>query len=200
MSARERRVVSVKPLEVREADGELKTVSGYAAVFNTETVIAGLFREQIQAGAFADAIGRDDVRALFNHDPNFVLGRTSAKTLRLSEDETGLHYTVDPPPTQWATDLVISIARGDVSQSSFAFSVDAEEWVRAQKPGELPLRVIKRATLYDVSPVTYPAYEETSVSARSAAEENKADDVEALAHARACDRARFDLAVAEATR
>lgn len=166
MEARERRVVSL-PIEVRQA-GDARTLTGYAAVFNRETTIAGLFREQIAPGAFTEAVGRDDVRALFNHDPNFVLGRTAAGTLTLREDETGLHYEAIPPAVSWANDLLVSVSRGDITQSSFAFSVEAEEWTHAKR-GEMPLRTITRAKLYDVSPVTYPAYEETTVSARSRA-------------------------------
>lgn len=164
MEERERRVVSL-PLEVRQA-GDARSLTGYAAVFNTEATIAGLFREQIAPGAFAEAIGRDDVRALFNHDPNFVLGRTASGTLTLREDGTGLRYNAQPPDTAWARDLMTSVGRGDITQSSFAFAVESEQWTHATR-GELPLRTITKAKLYDVSPVTYPAYEETTVSARS---------------------------------
>lgn len=162
----ERRVVTM-PVEARAAEGAPTRLEGYAAVFNAETEIAGLFRERIEPGAFAQAVVRDDVRALFNHDANFVLGRTTAGTLLLSEDATGLRYGVEPPNTTWANDLMVSIQRGDISQSSFAFSVDEEDW---QYPArEMPVRIIKRATLYDVSPVTFPAYATTTVSARSKA-------------------------------
>lgn len=164
MAEQERRTLA-QPVEVRQ-DGERPRLSGYAAVFSDETEIAGLFREQIVPGAFADAVGRDDVRALFNHDANFVLGRTLAGTLTLSEDARGLRYDVEPPDTQWARDLMVSVSRGDVSQSSFAFEVVEESWDYSQK-GEMPLRTIKAVRLYDVSPVTYPAYASTTVSARS---------------------------------
>lgn len=166
MAELERRIVT-QPVEARQDDGQESTLQGYAAVFNTTTEIAGMFREQIAPGAFADAVGRDDVRALFNHDANFVLGRTVSGTLQLSEDQVGLRYVVTPPSTTWANDLLVSIKRGDVTQSSFAFSVDDEKWDYPR--GELPVRTIKRATLYDVSPVTYPAYASTTVSARSQA-------------------------------
>ncbi len=96
----ERRVVT-QPVEVR-AMGDTPMLSGYAAVFNTDTVIAGMFRERIAPGAFTAAVREDDVRALFNHDPNCVLGRTTAGTLSLSEDQTGLRYQIDPPDTQVA--------------------------------------------------------------------------------------------------
>lgn len=165
MADQERRTIAL-PVEMRQADGDKPQLSGYAAVFGEATEIAGIFRERIAPGAFADAVKRDDVRALFNHDANFVLGRTTAKTLRLVEDDRGLRYEVDPPETTWARDLMVSVQRGDVNQSSFAFEVTEEEWDYGVR-GEMPLRTIKAVRLYDVSPVTYPAYESTTVSARS---------------------------------
>jgi HK97 family phage prohead protease len=152
-----------QPVTTRAADAG-GALTGYAAVFNSETVIAGLFREVIKPGAFADAVSRDDVRALYNHDPNFVLGRTTSGTLTLSEDETGLRYDVVPPDTTWANDLMVSVKRGDVSQSSFAFQVTEQRWIDASKRGELPTREILKVALFDVSPVTYPAYDATSES------------------------------------
>lgn len=161
----ERRIVSA-PLEIRSAEAEPAKLVGYAAVFEREAVIAGLFRERIAPGAFSTAIKEDDVRALFNHDPNFVLGRTTAGTLELAQDDTGLRYEVDPPDTQWARDLMVSVQRGDVSQSSFGFQVVREEWTNPENRKELPTRTILEARLFDVSPVTYPAYEETTAEAR----------------------------------
>lgn len=168
--AREIRTITMPVnFEARTDDGPDRLV-GYAAVFEQEAVIAGFFREKIAAGAFREAIGRDDVRGLFNHDSNLVLGRSTAGTLRLKEDKTGLRYEIDLPDTQFARDLMVSVRRGDISQSSFAFEVesrdDAPFDTSELKDGKLPLRTIKRAKLYDVSPVTFPAYEETSVSAR----------------------------------
>jgi HK97 family phage prohead protease len=153
----------VGPAEVRD-DATAPRLSGYAAVFNQRANIAGLFDEEILPGAFTAAIGRDDVRALFNHDGNFVLGRSSSGTLRLVQDDHGLRYEVDPPDTTWARDLLVTVRRGDVSQSSFAFGVDEEEWDYSNRA--MPLRKIKAVRLYDVSPVTYPAYDGTEVSAR----------------------------------
>jgi uncharacterized protein len=164
MAETERRAIAM-PVEFR-TEADKPALSGYAAVFGSATEIAGLFREQIAPGAFRDAVGRDDVRALFNHDANFVLGRTTSGTLRLVEDDKGLRYDVDPPDTQWARDLMVSVQRGDVSQSSFAFEVTDDEWEYGQR-GEMPLRTIKQVRLHDVSPVTYPAYATTTVSARS---------------------------------
>ena len=194
----ERRVVTL-PVAVR-AEGEQMRLGGYASVFNTEAVIAGLFREQIAPGAFAEAVTQDDVRALFNHDPNFVIGRTVSGTLTLREDETGLAYDAVPPDTQWARDLMVSVGRGDISQSSFGFAVESDEWTHPERSGELPLRTIRKAKLYDVSPVTYPAYESTTTAVRSAASSAATpavpvDPDAAAALQRDADRNRFELAL-----
>jgi hypothetical protein len=149
-------------------DGQPQIV-GYAAVFDQASTDLGGFVEYIQPGAFADVLAtQPDVRALWNHDPNFVLGRTTSGTLQLVEDDHGLHMTITPPSTQWARDLLVSIQRGDVSQSSFAFRVaaDGETWHHSQRG--LPARTIVRvAELSDVSPVTYPAYSSTHVDVRA---------------------------------
>ena len=140
-------------------------IEGYAAVFGVYSQDLGSFKEIIRKGAFAESIQEDDIRALFNHDPNYVLGRNKSGSLELVEDEKGLRIKITPPDTQWAKDLVISIKRGDVDQMSFAFETITDNW--RQDEGQTVRELIK-ARLYDVSPVTYPAYEQTSVSARSA--------------------------------
>ena len=175
MGERERRVVTA-PMEARAGDGDggtARTLSGYAALYNSETRIAN-FREVIAPGAFRSALKRgDDVRGLFNHNPDHVLGRTAAGTLRLSEDARGLRYELDLPDTQLGRDLWTSVRRGDVSQSSFAFTVEAQAW--QDESTAVPLRFIKDVRLYDVSAVTYPAYDETSVAARGYVEALQAD-------------------------
>lgn len=166
---------SLSGLVTLRAEGE-PTVRGYAAMYNAETVIAGLWREQIAPGAFATALdGSDDVRALFNHDPNFLLGRTKSGTLRLSEDKQGLRYDVDLPDTQQARDVRELIRRGDVTGSSFGFRIEEDEWDDTPlKRGLLPLLTIRKVELFDVSPVTFPAYPQTSVSARAKGEASQA--------------------------
>ena len=151
--------------EIR-ADKETRKMEGHAAVFHEVTDIGGYFREQIAPGAFSKSIEKDDVRALFNHDPNYVLGRNKAGTLEMIEDEKGLRVSITPPDTQYARDLAVSIERGDINQMSFAFQVLEEEW-RSGENGDLDTRTIKSAKLYDVSPVTYPAYEGTDIAMRS---------------------------------
>ncbi len=168
MSVRDKRTHAGR-VEARARDNALPTLRGYAAVFGEETVIGGYFREVIEPGAFDEALARpDDVRAQFNHDSNKLLGRTTADTLRLSVDPVGLAYEIDLPETSYARDLAESVARQDVSQSSFMFEVTGETWeYPPRSSGELPLRRVANVKLYDVAPVTFPAYEGTSVSARA---------------------------------
>ena len=127
------------------------------------------YYERIQPGAFDRALAEgQDVRALFNHDQNLVLGRTVSGTLRLRADSVGLKYEVDLPNTQTARDLAESIKRGDVSGSSFAFSVSKEgQQIERSKDGTT-YRNITDTNLFDVSVVTYPAYESASSGLRSA--------------------------------
>jgi len=106
------------------------------------------------------------VRALWNHDANFVLGRTKAGTLKLEEDRKGLWIEIDPPNTQAAHDLMESMRRGDVDQMSFAFRAVEETWT--ERKDEMTLRELKDVDMYDISAVTYPAYEGTQVGLRSA--------------------------------
>lgn len=154
------------PFEVRvekREDGQTLIV-GHAAVFDQLSEDLGGFREQIAPGAFADAIGTDDVRALWNHNPDFILGRNRSNTLRLSEDVRGLAIEIIPPDTQTIRDLVLTpMERGDVSQMSFAFSVrpGGQDWAK-NDAGQM-IRTLKKLRLYDVSPVTYPAYTQTDV-------------------------------------
>lgn len=159
------------PIGWRGDDGKMR-ITGYAAMYNSETVIAGLWREQIAPGAFASALaGDDDVRALFNHDPNILLGRTKSGTLTLSEDKKGLKYDVVLPNTRAAQDIFEQIKRGDIDGSSFGFRIEDETWDDAPtKEGKLPLVTIRKVELFDVSPVVFPAYPQTSVTARTRGE------------------------------
>ena len=147
-------------IEVRESEGEEMILEGYAAVFNSETDL-GHFREVIKPGAFDDVM-TNDVRALINHDPNLVLGRTTNGTLELSQDERGLKYRVKLGAQQYAKDFYESVKRGDISQSSFAFTIDKQSWNE-----ERTVRSVDKVRqLLDVSPVTYPAYAAATVQAR----------------------------------
>jgi len=162
----ERRTVTVEMKVEKRAD-EPPRIRGHAAMFNMLSQDLGGFREQIAPGAFAEALKADDVRALWNHNPDYVLGRNTAGTLILSEDERGLAIEIIPPDTQLARDLMTSIERGDVSQMSFAFSIRGKEGQNWGKDEIGRVRTLKNVRLYDVSPVTYPAYEQTEVAIRA---------------------------------
>jgi HK97 family phage prohead protease len=169
----ERRVYHGTVAMRTDGDATAPKLSGYAAVFDHETLIGSPswgFREQVAQGAFTQAIKDDDVRGLFNHDANFVLGRTKSKTLRLSEDETGLRYEIDPPDTTAGRDLVQLVTRGDIDASSFAFIVTKDSWDYSDKE-QPPLRTVQQVQLFDVSPVTYPAYPTTTVTISSRAQQ-----------------------------
>lgn len=148
------------------ADTEGRKITGYAAVFDSLSGNLGGFREKIDRGAFEKALPISDVRALINHDSNYVLGRAKAGTLRMIEDDRGLKIEIDPPATQAANDLLISINRGDIDQMSFAFRASKDSW-EEDRDGRVIRTIHEFDELYDVSVVTYPAYEETSVALRS---------------------------------
>ncbi|MGL5344884.1 MAG: HK97 family phage prohead protease [Plesiomonas sp.] len=156
------------PCEIR-AEGDESTgikIVGNAAVFNKRSANLGGFVEVIAPGAFDDVLN-DDVRGLFNHERNFVLGRSKSGTLKLSIDDTGLRYEITPPDTQTVRDLVIEpMKRGDISESSFAFRIapNGDRWDEDEQ-GVYVRTVLKVSRLYDVGPVTYPAYPDATAEA-----------------------------------
>lgn len=157
------------PVKIIESESENDKgfIEGRAIKFNSETVIAGLFREVIRPGA-ADVFLESDVRCLFNHDPNLILARSvkGKGTLQLKVSEDGLDYRYKTPNRTYAIDLEDAIQRGDVNQSSFGFTVKKEKWT--EERGKLPLREIFEFDKgFDVSPVTFPAYPDSSVGKRS---------------------------------
>lgn len=167
---REYRQISVRELRVKRSESGA-TIDGYAAVFNSLSDDLGGFREQILPGAFTECLKNSpDVRCLFNHQESMILGRTKSKTLTVDEDDKGLHYSCALPDTQYARDLATSIERGDVDQCSFGFYCLDDDWAMMD---ETPVRSVKTAELFDVSPVTYPAYPDTEVSTRSAFPDGK---------------------------
>ena len=154
------RTFDVQDLELR-MDDEKPTVVGYGAVFNSMSNDLGGFREFISPNAFEGRL-EDDVRFLVNHDANLVLARTTNGTLRLSVDEKGLRYEADMPNTSTARDLMELLKNGTISQSSFAFTVEEDSW--EIKDGMNIRTIDKVSQLYDVSSVTYPAYNSASSS------------------------------------
>lgn len=176
----ERRSVVLKELRVLESTAENPSepvIEGYAAVFDSWSESLGgndPFIEKVCKGAFEQTIQEDDIRALFNHDPNYVLGRNKAGTLSLQEDDKGLLVRITPPNTQWAKDLLVSIARGDITQMSFGFTVELDRW--SYEEGK-DVRELLKVRLFDVSPVTFPAYTQTECGLRSLDEVLKSHNV-----------------------
>ena len=163
---------SVKGAEVRAIeDDDGPRIQGYAAVFDKLSQPLGMgFRERIRPGAFTKTLKDGDVRALFNHDPNYVLGRSTVGTLTLKEDKEGLFFDAQPPDEPWVRSLITSIKRGDINQASFAFQTIRAEWINEEDETKETIRELIEVRLFDVSPVTYPAYLDTVVQARNLTE------------------------------
>jgi HK97 family phage prohead protease len=152
------------------------TFTGRAVVYDSWSeemwTPLGTFRERVRPGAFTDVLSRaPDVRLLFNHDDRYVLARTRSGTLELAEEDNGLHVWARVAPTSYAKDLRMVMARGDVDQMSFAFMMDEERgaedhWYEDEESGEIRRDIVKVSDLLDVSPVTYPAYVDTTAAMR----------------------------------
>ena len=200
---------NAKGVELRIAQGALiqpaegaigPNFRGYAAVFNSVTNVAGYFEEVIAPGAFAESLAAgDDVVALFNHEDDYVLGRRSADTLRLTEDDKGLYVEIDGPDTQLARDLSVSVGRGDIKQMSFGFRCLSEKWDEPATPAGIARRTLLKVQLIDVSIVTFPQYEDTEAEACSVLERSPIA-IRARAEALAeTETFRRRIAIAEAT-
>lgn len=152
------------PMELRlSGDDDTPVLEGHIAVFNQLSEDLGGFKEKISPGAFAETIEKHDIRALWNHNSDHVLGRLSADTLSLKEDKTGLAFRNEPPNTSWFKDGMESLKRKDVSGASFGFWTDDDEW-STEKDGA-KIRTLKKVTLVEVSPgVTFPAYPQANVT------------------------------------
>ena len=168
------------PVEFRKED-DAGIIEGMAAKVNSRANM-GWFDEIIEPGAFDDIL-KDDVRALVNHDANLILARTSSDTLKIWIDKDGnLRYSFKTPNRTYAKDLEDAVKSGDISQSSFAFTIREQAWEFAEEgTKENDLRkIIKLARLYDVSPVTFPAYEDTTVAKRTHEEAKKETEPEEI--------------------
>jgi HK97 family phage prohead protease len=171
----ERRMTPAGEVRVESrADGG-KTLVGYGAVYHRADVPGSEYRlapdivERIAPGAFDRALKENqDVRGLYNHDPNMLLGRSAAGTMRLSSDKTGLRYEIDLPDTQVGRDVAASVARGDLTGSSFSFRINGKAGQRFEKANGYDVRHIVDCDLYDCGPVVFPAYSATSTAVRSA--------------------------------
>ena len=166
----ERRTFTGTVIARAEVEGMPKVIGGIAAVINSVTDL-GYFEEVIEEGAFDNALSKEyDIRCLFNHEAELILGRTTAGTCSVFVNADGnLEYTWVPDyenPTHMS--VVRSIMRGDITQSSFAFTIKEQKWSESTKYGSMGKRTITIIEdLYDVSPVTYPAYADTEADARS---------------------------------
>lgn len=162
---KEIRMLPIQELRIDDLlDGK---IVGHASVFDSwSETLGGIFpfKEIVRKGTFTETIKLDDIRALFNHDPSYVLGRNKAGTLELEEDEIGLRVVITPPDTSWANDLIKNLRRGDISQMSIGFIVLEDTW--GTQDG-IDIREIKKVQLFDVSIVTYPAYTQTDVGVRA---------------------------------
>lgn len=149
-------------------DGK-KFIRGHAAVFEKDSVDFGGWVERIAKGAFAETIAKRDVRALWSHNLDLVLGRTSNRTLKVWEDEYGLAFELELPDTTLGRDAFTSISRGDVTGMSFGFDVAGKDqkWTRGEA-GKPHIRTLLKVELYEVSPTAFPAYEATNVQTRDA--------------------------------
>lgn len=148
------------------AEGATPVITGYAAVFN-EPSNEMPWIEEIDPHAFDAVLKQNpDVRALWNHNADHVLGRTTAGTLELRLDSKGLAYTVQPPETTVARDLMISMRRKDVTQSSFSFICSRDQW-KNNPDGTVTRRILEFSELLDVSPVTFPAFDAATSGVRS---------------------------------
>jgi len=169
----ERRFLSVTacPVRLEERGSDPPFVVGYAAVFHddadpgTEYQLYDDLRERVMPGCFDRSLKEDDCRGLLNHSPDQLLGRMGAGTLKLSCDAKGLRYQIQPPDTQAGRDVCALIRRGDLTGSSFSFQARAVSHIR-QKDGTA-VRELRDVQVFDVGPVTFPAYASTSVGMRA---------------------------------
>lgn len=161
----EKRYLHMHDITTRSADNDEKVIEGYFAVFNEIYRVWADVTESIAPGAFTDALD-GDIRALYNHNTDQILGRTSAGTLTLKQDEKGLwgQIKVNERDTE-AVNVYERIARGDISGCSFGFDIESEE-VRVNDDGSVHWTITKVNPLYEVSPCVFPAYEQTSVESR----------------------------------
>ncbi|PEF90668.1 HK97 family phage prohead protease [Bacillus cereus] len=168
MNQTEKRELLSSNLEIREVEGGPRTIVGYAVKWEMKSVTMGYwrrFKEQFKRGAFTDSLTQDDQLALWSHDYSQVLGRTKNGTLRLFEDEIGLRFELDLADTTLGDDTYKTIKRGDVDGVSFGFQMVKEEWDESD-PDNI-VRSVTRAKLVEISPVAFPAYPDSQVSARS---------------------------------
>lgn len=173
--------------EIRSVDDAKRVVGGYAALFNRETELYPGVMEKVSPGAFRESISKDDIRALWSHKTDLVLGRNRNKTLRLWEDDIGLGFELHLPDTQQGIDAYKLISRGDVTGVSFGFDIEEQE-IKYGSNGTATVRTLKKLKLFEISPVAFPAYDETSVDARSIREMIKQNEIEEMEKKKASEQ------------
>jgi len=153
----EKRIFNIENRFETKEDGQ-EVVVGYGSIWNSRSENLGGFYEYISPDAISqETIEKSDVRALINHNPDLVLARSTAGNLILSVDEKGLRYEFSIPETSYGKDLAINMKNGNINQSSFAFTVGSDEWSTDEDGNDIRT-ITSIEKLYDVSPVTYPAY------------------------------------------
>ncbi|UUS30836.1 MULTISPECIES: HK97 family phage prohead protease [Streptomyces] len=180
MRTEERRdlTLATAGLQVRAGEGATPGFAGHAAVFNSRTAIGNPltwgFYEEIAVGAFTKTIAEGDARMLVDHDTRMVVSRVSAGTLRLAQDQVGLAVDADlDPELSYVRDLVTNLRNGNITGMSFGFRVIKDDWEPVEietvdgDTAEAELRIIREVQLYEVSAVTFPAYEDTDAGLRS---------------------------------
>lgn len=156
-------------VEHRADDDKPLRIVGHPIVYDRWSVDLGGFRERVRPGAATKALLEDDIRALLNHDPNYVLGRNRAGTLMLTDQAGSLRMELYPADTPTVRDMVVTpMERGDLTQMSFAFRTIRDDWREPKAEGGLWERDLLEVSLYDVSVVTYPAYSQADAAVRSA--------------------------------
>jgi HK97 family phage prohead protease len=182
--------VRYTPSEVRMVTDKSNTIEGHGALYNVVSVPELGFDERIMAGAFQNA-DLSDVRMLWNHNGDKILARTKSGTLEVGADSVGLFYRGEVAETSWGKDALISVARGDVDQSSFAFGqLDKgdDEW-GVDERGNIFRNINRFRKITDVSPTAFPAYPQTKIDARALSE------IRSMLQKPKTDMARIDLMI-----
>lgn len=162
--------------EVRASGDKGNIIEGYGAMYDVRSVDMG-FTEVIEQGAFNTA-DISDVRMLNDHLSHMILARTKSGTLNVSLDDKGLFYRADIADTSFGRDLLVSVGRGDVDQSSFGFSVEKDDWEYTD--GVLLRHILKIASVVDVSPTAFPAYPDTHIDKRNQFDEKKLNEIRSI--------------------
>lgn len=162
----ERRHVELSNMEIRNTDDGKTIVGGYVVEFEKLSVPLYGFREKVRKGAFEKSLRNSNVKALWNHNSDLVLGSTKNGTLKLWEDDRGLKFELELPDTTWGRDAAATIKRGDVDGVSFGFETVVDEWDNSDENNVI--RTLVEVNLFEISPTPFPAYPDSSVGVRSA--------------------------------